>query len=59
MKNKLIIFISYIILFLNSNLFGSEKKMELKIGLLAPLTGEYADLGNSLLNSFTISIRGN
>ena len=56
MKNKLIIFISYIILFLNSNLFGSEKKMELKIGLLAPLTGEYADLGNSLLNSLQLAL---
>ena len=30
--------------------------MELKIGLLAPLTGEYADLGNSLLNSLQLAL---
>ena len=56
MKNKFIIFLSYIILFLNSNLLSDEKDSELKIGLLAPLTGEYSELGNSLLNSLQLAL---
>ena len=47
MNKKILILVSYIILFINSNLLGNEKNDNLKIGLLAPLTGEYADLGNS------------
>ena len=56
MKNKFIIFLSYIILFLNSNLLSDEKDSELKIGLLAPLTGEYSELGNSLLYSLQLAL---
>ncbi len=56
MKNKFVIFLSYIIFFLNSNLLSNEKNIELKIGLLAPLTGEYAELGNSLLNSLQLAL---
>ena len=46
MKKKFIIFLSYIIIFFNSNLFSNENKQILKVGLLAPLSGEYKELGN-------------
>ena len=35
--------------FFNSNLLSDEKKSVLKVGLLAPLSGEYKELGNSLI----------
>ena len=56
MKKKFIIFLSYIIIFFNSNLFSNENKQILKIGLLAPLTGEYKELGNSLLYSLQLAL---
>ena len=56
MNKKILILVSYIILFINSNLLGNEKNDNLKIGLLAPLTGEYADLGNSLLYSLQLAL---
>ena len=40
----------------NSNLLADEKNKSLKIGLLAPLTGEYAELGNSLLYSLQLAL---
>ena len=45
MKKFLILILSYLIIFFNSNLLSSEKDNKLKIGLLAPLSGEYKDLG--------------
>ncbi len=56
MKKKIVIFLSYIILFFNSNLFSSEDNKKLKIGLLAPLTGEYEELGKSLLYSLQLAL---
>ena len=56
MKKKIVIFLSYIILFFNSNLLSDENNKKLKIGLLAPLTGEYADLGKSLLYSLQLAL---
>ena len=56
MNKKILILLSLIILFINSNLLGNEKNDNLKIGLLAPLTGEYADLGNSLLYSLQLAL---
>ena len=44
MKKKLIFIISYIIIFFNSNVFSDENNKKLKIGLLAPLSGEYREL---------------
>ena len=43
-------------MFLNSNLLSNERDKILKIGLLAPLTGEYAELGNSLLYSLQLAL---
>ena len=54
MKKVILIFTYYIIIFFNSNVFSKENNQSLKIGLLAPLTGEYKDLGNSLIKSSAI-----
>ena len=48
MKNKFITIVSYLLIFFNSNLLSNENNNTLKIGLLAPLSGEYKELGNSL-----------
>ena len=56
MKKKFIIFLSYIIIFFNSNLLSNENKQILKIGLLAPLSGENKELGNSLLYSLQLAL---
>jgi len=56
MRNKFILVISYILFFFNSNLLSNENNNILKIGLLAPLSGEYKDLGNSLLYSLQLAL---
>ena len=56
MKKKILIFLSYIIFFFNSNLFSQEEDGLLKVGLLAPLTGKYSELGDSLLNSLQLAL---
>ena len=56
MKKKIFILLSYIIIFFNSNLLGNEGKPILKVGLLAPLSGEYKELGNSLLYSLQLAL---
>ena len=56
MNKKIIVIITYILFFFNSNLFSNENNSVLKIGLLAPLTGEYKNLGNSLLYSLQMAL---
>ncbi len=56
MIKKIIIILSYLIIFFNSNLHSNEDNNNLKIGLLAPLTGEYADLGKSVLYSLQLAL---
>ena len=56
MKNKIIIIITYILVFFNSNLLSNENNNVLKIGLLAPLSGEYKTLGESLLYSLQLAL---
>ena len=53
---KIIIILSYLIIFFNSNLLCEEKDQSLKVGLLAPLTGEYKELGDSLLYSLQLAL---
>ena len=53
---KIITFLSYIILVLYSNVLNSVEKKNLKIGLVAPLTGEYSELGNSILYSLQLAL---
>jgi hypothetical protein len=54
---KFIIALTYILVFFNSNLFCNEEKKILKIGLLAPLSGEYQELGTSLLHSLQLALK--
>ena len=56
MKNKFILIITYILIFFNSNLVCDEKDGVLKVGLLAPLSGEYKELGESLLYSLQLAL---
>ena len=56
MNKRIIIIITYILLFFNSNLLSSENNKVLKIGLLAPLSGEYKELGESLLYSLQLAL---
>ena len=56
MKNKFILSFIYILFFFNSNLFSEENDKILKVGLLAPLSGNYSGLGNSLLYSLQLAL---
>ena len=56
MKKKIILIITYISLFFNSNLLSNEENQILKVGLLVPLTGEFKELGNSLLYSLQLAL---
>ncbi len=56
MKKRIIIILTYILVFFNSNLLSSENDKILKIGVLAPLSGEYKSLGESLLYSFQLAL---
>ena len=56
MKKIIIIISSYLIIFFNTNLLSNDKDEILKVGLLAPLTGEYTELGNSLLYSLQLAL---
>ena len=54
--SKLIIFITYILLFFNFNSFADENKKLLKVGLLAPFSGEYKDIGQSIMLSLQLAL---
>ena len=56
MKSKIFISIFYILFVLNTNLLSSEDNKTLKVGLLAPLSGPYSEIGNSLLYSLQLSL---
>ena len=45
---KKIIITTYILLFCNFNSFADENQKTLKVGLLAPFSGEYKDMGQSI-----------
>ncbi len=51
-----ITFLSYIILLFNTNLLANENSEKLKVGLLAPFSGEYKNLGESLLLSTQLAL---
>ena len=51
-----IAFLSYILIFFNTNALSYETTDKLKIGLLAPFSGEYKNLGNSLLLSTQLAL---
>ena len=56
MKKKFVTIVSYLLIFFNSILLSNENNNALKIGLLAPLSGEYKELGNSLLYSLQLAL---
>ena len=56
MKSKLFIFLFYILFIFNSNLLSDENIKTLKVGLLAPLSGPYNEIGRSLLNSLQLAL---
>ena len=56
MKSKILLIIFYIIFIINSNLLSDENNKTLKVGLLAPLSGPYSEIGNSLLYSLQLAL---
>ena len=53
---KKIIITTYILLFCNFNSFADENQKTLKVGLLAPFSGEYKDMGQSIMLSLQLAI---
>ena len=56
MKNKIYLILFYILFIFNSNLFSDESNKVLKVGLLAPLSGPYNEIGNSLMYSLQLAL---
>ena len=56
MKNKFFLFLFYIIFIFSTNLYSNENNKTLKVGLLAPLSGPYSEIGNSLLYSLQLAL---
>ena len=56
MIKNILTFLSYMFLLFNSNLVANENDKKLKVGLLAPFTGEYRNLGESLLLSTQLAL---
>ena len=56
MKSKIYLITFYILFLFNSNLFSNENNKTLKVGLLAPLSGPYSEIGNSLLYSLQLAL---
>ena len=56
MNRFLIVILSYIIFFFNTNLISNEKIESLKVGLLVPFSGEYKNLGNSIMFSIQMAL---
>jgi len=54
MKKKILTI--FFLLILNFNLYADEDNKSIRIGLLAPLTGTYSELGNSLLYSLQLAL---
>ena len=56
MKKKILTILAYFTIFLNSNLSCNENNRLLKVGLLAPLSGEYNELGRSIMYSLQLAL---
>ena len=56
MIRNIITFLFYIFLLLNNNLVADENDPKIRIGLLAPFSGEYKNLGESLLLSTQLAL---
>lgn len=53
---KKIVIITYILLSFNFNSFADENQKSLKVGLLAPFSGEYKDMGQSIMLSLQLAL---
>tara|TARA_A100001015_G_C14376463_1_gene476280 strand:+ start:329 stop:499 length:171 start_codon:yes stop_codon:yes gene_type:complete len=53
---KKIIIITYILLFNNFNSFADENQKSLKVGLLAPFSGQYKGMGQSIMLSLQMTL---
>ena len=49
-------FLATFFLLVNFNLYADEHNKSIRIGLLAPFTGTYSELGNSLLYSLQLAL---
>ena len=56
MKIKIFLSIFYILYLFNFNLLSDENNKQLRVGLLAPLSGPYSEIGNSLLYSLQLAL---
>ena len=56
MKCKFVLFLFYIIFLFNTNLLSKDNNKILRVGLLAPLSGPYSEIGNSLLYSLQLAL---
>ena len=56
MINIIITFLSYIFILFNCNLIAEESGKKLRVGLLAPFSGEYKNLGESILLSTQLAL---
>ena len=56
MKIKIILSVIYILFLFNSNLLSDENNKTLRVGLLAPLSGPYSEIGNSLMYSLQLAL---
>ncbi len=54
---KKIFFIIYILISFNNNSFAEENKNLLRVGLLAPFSGQYRDIGQSIMLSLQLALR--
>ena len=52
----IITFLSYIFLLFNTSLIANESDGKLRVGLLAPFSGQYKNLGGSLLLSVQLAL---
>ena len=53
---KKIVIISYILLSFNFNSFADENQKSLRVGLLAPFSGEYREMGQSIMLSLQLAL---
>ena len=53
---KKLIIVTYILLFINFNSFAEESSRTLRVGLLAPFSGEYKDMGQSIMLSLQLAL---
>ncbi len=56
MMRKIYFIIFYILFLFNSNLLSNESNNSLKVGLLAPLSGPYSQIGYSILYSLQLAL---